>query len=1085
MAVPEMQAEPTPPAGSHRLRRRLWPRRWRARIGLSSAVVVLAAGSAVWVSREQLAGNFIDQYLADNGIPATFDIVAIGPQVQVIENLVVGDPARPDLTVRRMVVELGVGWAGPEVRRVTVDGARAFGTLRDGQLSLGALDPLIFSDSDEPPALPRTDLMLTDARALVVTEYGNVGLWIAGAGRLDDGFAGTLAATAPGIGVEGCRAEAATLYGKLTTAKGAPALSGPLRLGGLDCAGLTLARADIGTALALKPDFSGAEGDLRLTGSRLAFNDMKGAVLSGTAKATWGASGVVLAHDLALANVTAPQGGLAQLAAEGTWRGAADLGRGEWEGQIRGAGLAPSNALATALAQGTAGLEGTLLAPLTAKARAALTRALSGASFTADALVRHNGPETALIVPEAALTARNGSRVLAASQLSAGITGAGLTALRGNILAGGEGLPNINGRVEQLANGGWALRLVMADYEVGADRVAIPRLTVRQDRSGSLRFDGLATASGALPGGAVRGLVVPLEGAYSAARGLSLGRGCTAVAFDALTVSGLALAGQRITLCPAGSAPILTYDTGLTLGARTGPLVLAGKLGESPARLAADRVVLRYPAPFVVEGLSARIGSAGSEARLTATSLTGSLAGDIGGEFTGGAAQLEAVPLDLSALAGRWRFADGVLRVEEGAFTLTDRPEQGEARFNPLAVRGAVFDFDGETITAEATLRHPRSDKVVALVNILHRLETARGSARLTVPGLAFGTTLQPEDLSYLAKGVVAFADGSVTGVGRIDWTADDVTSSGAFSSESLDFAAAFGPVRGLQGTVEFIDLLNLTTAPDQKVTIAAINPGVEVLAGHVQFELKEGTLLTLEDARFPFMGGTLQMRSLAMDFSQPEERRYTFEIVGLDAATFVTQMELTNLGATGTFDGTVPIIFDENGNGRIEGGLLLSRVPGGNVAYIGDLTYEDLGTMGNYAFEALRSLDYRQMRVGLNGSLSGEIITNFDFDGVRQGQGTSQNFITRRLAKLPIRFKVNVRSENFYELTTMVRSFWDVDFLGNPVDRGLLKTEAGRFVPANPPRSPAAPPQPPSLPPASNPVQPPESDDTPLCNTN
>jgi hypothetical protein len=41
-----------------------------------------------------------------------------------------------------------------------------------------------------------------------------------------------------------------------------------------------------------------------------------------------------------------------------------------------------------------------------------------------------------------------------------------------------------------------------------------------------------------------------------------------------------------------------------------------------------------------------------------------------------------------------------------------------------------------------------------------------------------------------------------------------------------------------------------------------------------VQFELKDGTLLALEDARFPFMGGQLFMRPLTMDFSQPEERR-------------------------------------------------------------------------------------------------------------------------------------------------------------------------------------------------------------------
>jgi hypothetical protein len=356
-------------------------------------------------------------------------------------------------------------------------------------------------------------------------------------------------------------------------------------------------------------------------------------------------------------------------------------------------------------------------------------------------------------------------------------------------------------------------------------------------------------------------------------------------------------------------------------------------------------------------------------------------------------------------------------------------------------------------------------------VAITHDLGTAIGRAGLDVPGITFDTRFQPEDLSYLSKGVIALADGKVTGEGQIDWTADAITSGGRFSTDGFDFGAAFGPVRGLQGTVVFTDLINLTTAPDQTVTISAINPGVEVLAGKVQFELVDGTRLSLKDARFPFMGGELQMRPLVMDFSQPEERRYIFEITGLDAATFVTEMELTNLAATGTFDGTVPIVFDQDGNGRIEGGLLIARPGGGNIAYIGDLTYEDLGAMGNYAFSALRSLDYRQMQVGLGGDLAGEIITNFDFDGVRQGAGTSQNFITRRLAKLPIRFKVNVRSENFYELSIVARTFFNPELLGNPVRRGLGTVVNGRFVP-NPRPDPAAP--------TAKPVQPPESDDQP-----
>ncbi|MDG2002703.1 MAG: hypothetical protein P8J20_05165, partial [Novosphingobium sp.] len=64
----------------------------------------------------------------------------------------------------------------------------------------------------------------------------------------------------------------------------------------------------------------------------------------------------------------------------------------------------------------------------------------------------------------------------------------------------------------------------------------------------------------------------------------------------------------------------------------------------------------------------------------------------------------------------------------------------------------------------------------------------------------------------------------------RIDWNEEAITSSGQATTDSLDFAAAFGPVDGLSGTVVFTDLLGLVTAPNQQLNIAAINPGIEVI---------------------------------------------------------------------------------------------------------------------------------------------------------------------------------------------------------------------------------------------------------------
>lgn len=1071
MPVTDAQHSEGPEGGGAR-------RRLRGRIALGLAAALLVGGSAVWMSRERIAQDVIDGYLAERRVPATYDIVSLTPDRQVIANFVVGDPAQPDLTVRRMVIDLGVGWSGPEVRRVRIEGARLFGTFKNRKFSLGALDPLIFTGSKAPPVLPAIDVALSDARALIVSDYGRVGVKLEGAGRLDDGFAGTLAATAPGLGVEGCRAGSATLFGTLTTKDRAPTLDGPLRLGDLACGNARLARADIGTRATLKRDFAAAEGDLKIEGGGASLASITGAGLNGTARVNWSVGRLAVGHDLVLTGVTSPQARLTRLAAEGSWRGAANGSSGQWEGTLRGAGLTPTPGLTGSLASAERGLQGTMLAPLLAKARISLGRALVGASIRASAVIRHKGSTATLSIPEASLASRSGTRVLALSRAGGSIGPRGFSGLNGSILAGGEGLPSLNGLISQGTDGAWTLRMAMADYAAGPNRLAIPRLALTGSPSGAITFEGLMTAGGDLPGGALRDLTVPLEGMWSPARGFAMGTRCTPVKFASLKLSGLTLGQQTLTLCPERGASILTYRDTLTLAGRTGAINLEGKLGDSVATISASAATLRYPQPFAVENLTARIGTVTSEVRFAAASLTGNLSGEPGGSFAGGMARLAPVPLDLDAITGRWAYADGKLTIGEGAFTLSDRPADGAAvRFVPLAAQGASLTFANNRITADALLRHPGSGKGIVSVAITHDLDTAMGSAKLTVPGLIFDKALQPDDLTPLAKGVVALAKGTITGEGRVDWNGDKVTSGGTFGSDNFDFAAAFGPVRGMAGRVTFTDLLNLTTAPDQSVTIAAINPGVEVLAGKVRFAVAAGTRLSLNDARFPFMGGTLVMRPLVMDFGAAEERRYVFEIVGLDAAKFVAQMELTNLSATGIFDGTVPIVFDANGRGRLENGVLIAREGGGNIAYIGELSYENLGTMGNYAFAALRSLDYRQMRVALGGELDGEIVTSFAFDGVRQGAGTSQNFITRRLAKLPIQFKVNVRSQNFYQLATMVRSFWDADYVRDPQDLGLYRQENGRLVPLAPPVQPPAV-QPRAVQPRA--VQPPESQDKP-----
>ena len=589
----------------------------------------------------------------------------------------------------------------------------------------------------------------------------------------------------------------------------------------------------------------------------------------------------------------------------------------------------------------------------------------------------------------------------------------------------------------------------MATYQAEGGSVAVPSLAI-VSKGEAIGFSGRSIVSGDLPGGHAEGLLLPLSGNWSSAGGLALWRQCTRLTFDSLRYANLTLERHGLTVCPAKGAPIVRYGAGgLRVAAGVPSLDLAGRLGTTPIAIRSGAVGFAYPGALSARQLLVTLGPRDTATTFAVGNLTARIGKTISGRFDGTDVTLFAVPMNLVDASGDWGYADGRLTIADGAFRLVDR--QQPARFNPLEARGATLALKDNLITAEALLREPSSNAEVTRVAIRHDLASGHGHADLAVDGLTFGRGLQPEKLTPLALGVVANVAGTVTGSGRIDWEEKGVSSSGRFSSDSLDFAAAFGPVKGASGTIVFTDLIGLTTAPNQVLKVASINPGIEVTDGEVSIELKNGQVLTVNRGTWPFMGGTLTMRPVTLNLGTSEQRAYVLEIVGLEASQFVQRMQLENMSATGTFDGELPLIFDVDGNGRIEGGRLTSR-GGGNISYVGALTYKDLSTMANMAFDALRSLDYRKMDITVDGPLTGEIITHVRFDGVSQGAGAKQNFITRRIGKLPFRFVVTITAP-FYQVITNIKSMYDPTMIQDPRElagRGLLLDESGNAIPAD-----------------------------------
>jgi len=341
-----------------------------------------------------------------------------------------------------------------------------------------------------------------------------------------------------------------------------------------------------------------------------------------------------------------------------------------------------------------------------------------------------------------------------------------------------------------------------------------------------------------------------------------------------------------------------------------------------------------------------------------------------------------------------------------------------------MAARDVTLALKAGRITAGGALYEPTQNVRVADVAIVHDLTPGTGHADLTVPGLTFGPKFQPELLTPLTLGVVADVVGTVTGEGHIRWSPKDLTSDGVFRTANTDLAAAFGPVTGIAGELRFTDLLALATAPGQLVTIKSINPGVAVTDGTIRYQLLPGTRIAVEDGRWPFAGGSLRLDPTVLDFGSTQERRMTFHVSGMEAAQFLQQFDFKNLDATGVFDGVLPMVFDATG-GRITDGRLVVREGGGSIAYVGELSQKDLGFWGNYAFQALKSLRYRNLSLVMNGPLAGEMLTQVKFSGISQGKGAKRNFLFDRLQKLPLVFNVRI-SAPFRQLIDSAQSFYD-----------------------------------------------------------
>ena len=1024
----------------HRRRRRiLMPlRRPRWSVVISGFVLLLLLLIVViWFSRIRIATDFIEDELERRGVRATYKVAQIGFRTQRLEDVVLGDPRNPDLTARWVEVDVSLGFRSTRVSLITARGVRIRGRIVDGKVRLGELDKLLPPPTGRPFRLPNQRVDLADAAVRLDTPVGRVGIAIEGKGNLAYSFEGRIAAEATRLTPGDCVLDSTKFFANVTTDEERPSFRGPLRADRITCGTVELTRPNFALRTTLSPGFDSWTGDsaVRLARFRSGANSFGGLAgqvsFNGDKRLTRGAM------DLAAAGTAVGGFRTGRARIDGRYAFSPSSGNLSLLGDTSAQGVTGATEAVQPVVRALGSANGTPLDPIGDALAAAVGRAAQNFDFTGAVRLVNEGRRGAVRFDQIAIRSRSGARL--AARGGQGVTyywPLGLTKVGGEFALSGGGLPTTRLSLNQPRGGGPISGTArIAPMQAGAARLALSEIRFAAGQAGGTTVSTVATIDGPFNDGRVAGLVVPISGRFGNG-GFAFGERCTPVTFRFLQAAGLRLGPSRLPLCPTGRALLWRDGGGLVQGgAEVRALRLTGQLGRSPIQMVSDRVRLNLSEPgFSGNNVAVRLGASGAVNRLDLATLTGRFnrLGVIG-TFAGGSGKLNNVPLLLSAGAGRWSVQRGDLTVDGG---LTVADEKDPPRFYPLVTNDFHLTLIDNRIAARGWLQDPQTGTRVAEATIAHSLRADSGNAVLDVPGIRFDERYQPEELTRLTTGVVALVNGVLRGRGNIAWSREGgTTSTGTFSTEDMNLAASFGPVTGLSTTIEFSDLLRLQTAPGQIAEVDRIQAGIDVFDGRIRYQLLPDLRVRVESGRWPFAGGELFLEETILDFSQPSRKLLTFRVVGMDAAALIEQLQFTKIAATGIFDGTLPMIFEQSG-GRIVGGRLVARPGGGTLSYIGEVGEEQLGTYGKLAFDALKSLRYSRFEIDLNGSLEGEFLAGIQLDGLARtgpGPGGIIGSVLKEVSKIPLEFNIEIRGP-FRALIATSRSFEDPSLLIQPV---------------------------------------------------
>ena len=699
--------------------------------------------------------------------------------------------------------------------------------------------------------------------------------------------------------------------------------------------------------------------------------------------------------------VTGPAGSVTSLSLAGEMLRSAD-GKAGFEGKVTASGAALDSDL-RARTGAAFSLPGVLASHADAL-RASLNRALT--KFDAEMGISLNSDGTAFTasaIGEGVLGAASGLNLTvspAANVAWVSVSGSGVTA-QGSVALSGGGAPSVSmevgrfdARPEGVSLAADALRL--SNWSVGGRTLAANLNAVTlESRRDDLVIAGAGQLSFAGEAGGVTLASTTLKGGLDAARDASgwrvqaAGAPCLAVDTRGLVFGAIDVEPAKFSVCPVngrfmhqavepgGSASLGNLRLPFTMESGAGVLSLAGAEVDWTAvkgfglAVSADDLEM----PLTIGDRTLTIAGKGPRIDVATGKGPARIAARLGATVFGGT----MIPANVSASSFTFDGSSAAAGVE-GAVTgkgvlITDL--NADPIYRPI-----MAEFSGTVGDNRLRITGPLNLKSIGtrLADATLDLDFLKldGTAKVTSRPLVFRSGgLQPNMISDRLTGLFTDANGNVAGDARFTINNGKIAGTADVRIQNFGFQTTrLGRVTGINGTVNFADLMELETAPNQVFTLGSVNPGIPLTDGRIVYDLRENGILHLDSVTFPFGGGKLAIAP----FDWALEGGLKDQSVAVTAeAISITQLveilKLPDTVATGTLSGSFPIVFTDN-RVQIKDARLKADEPGGRLSYTGGAVDAAAGQDANasLAFDALRDLKFEVLEIGIDGDLAGDL---------------------------------------------------------------------------------------------------------------